>query len=71
MNNQFASYENRNTDPSLSPADRAHQALNCGWSCDWNEATQEYNPYPKGSVDFRIYSDTLDKLNDYMHKMDW
>ena len=67
MENNFASFTNRNTNPALSPERRAHQAFNCAWSCDWNEETQEFNPYPKGSVDYRAYEREMESLMGYAH----
>ena len=62
MTNTFATYENPFTNPELSPEDRAHQALNANVDCDWNPETEEFNPYPLGSSDFREYERTYERL---------
>ena len=65
MNNDFTS-ESPHTNPNLSPAQRAHQAANASHlSCDWNPETEEFNPYPLGSADFREYEREFDRLIDY------
>jgi hypothetical protein len=65
MTNTFPTRENPHTNPNLTPAQRAHQALNCVFSCDWNPKTEEFNPYPVGSTDFREYERTLEGLTAY------
>jgi hypothetical protein len=69
-NNDFATTENPHTNPSLSPKQRAHQAANePDLSCDWNPETEEFNPYPLGTVEFREYEREYDRLIDYGRSM--
>ena len=66
----YATTENPYTNPSLSPKQRAHQAANePDLSCDWNPETEEFNPYPLGSADFRQYEREFDRLIDYGRSM--
>lgn len=63
----YPTRSNPHTDPSLTPQKRAHQAANAHISVDWNEETQEFNPYPLDSADFRTYENTLNGIREYAH----
>ena len=68
-NNDYATTENPHTNPSLSPKQRAHQSANAECGCDWNPETEEFNPYPLGTVEFREYERYHDWLLDYGRSM--
>ena len=68
-NSDYATTENPYTNPSLSPKQRAHQAANGSVGCDWNPETEECNPYPLGTVEFREYEREYDRLIDYGRSM--
>ncbi len=63
--------ETKQTDPSLSPTERGRVAgyiSNTGTSLDWNDRTDEYNPYPLRSNEFRKYEDAFDKATEDMRQ---
>jgi hypothetical protein len=59
----------KTTTADKSAADRAHEAFNRGGDCDWNEETQEFNPYPLGSQCFHVYQEELARLNREFYRM--
>lgn len=62
----YATYNNPVTDPKLSPLERGQQAGYGQVSCDYNESTGEYNPYPLNSWDFNQYNDGFNGACQYM-----
>jgi hypothetical protein len=63
--------ETKTTDPNLSPEERgvaaAYAGMN-GTSTDWNPETDEYNPYPKGSRQFKAYERAWEETMEYLRQ---
>jgi hypothetical protein len=60
----YATSENPHTDPALTPEKRARQAFESNEPCDYNEETEEYNPYVLDSPDYWTYHNKFMALND-------
>lgn len=57
---------NSKTDPTLSAYARGQQAGYASVSCDWNDKTKEYNPYPLNSFQFSQYNQGFEAASYYM-----
>lgn len=55
----------KQTNPNLSPAERGQIAGYADQSLDYNEKTDEYNPYPLNTKEFEEYEQAfIDAVND-------
>ena len=65
MANLYNKHGYRMTDPALTPYERGRAAKQeYAVSMDYNEDTQEWNPYPKKSWQYREYEACYDSIPD-------
>jgi hypothetical protein len=58
--------KSKRTDDRLSPYERGRIAGGQPSSFDWNDETDEYNPYPPGSEEFEEYERGYNEVQDYI-----
>ena len=52
------------SDPTKTASERGRYAGYNSYSMDWNEDTQEWNPYPRNTVQYVDYEEAHDKAAD-------